>query len=304
MHRSKAVLIACLAFCFFLSAATKPAARKKTTPAGFSGTSALEFTRAVVSLGPRPVGSHSHAATELYIESEIKLTKAELLSDAFNAQTPIGSLAMKNIIARFHGGSGRAIVFSGHYDTKKTPGFSGANDGGSSTGLLLEMLRVLAAQKHPDDIYLVWFDGEEAFKQWSPPDSLYGSRHLEETWARDGTLSHIKALINVDMIGDKELGIFQEENSSKTLMKMVWDTGRELGYGKYFLNAPTPIDDDHLPFVRAGINAIDLIDLDYGPNNSYWHSKLDTMDKVSAHSFQVVGDVLMALLKKLDAGPA
>ena len=293
MRRSKAVVgIAALAAGIGMGA--KPST-------AFSGAQAYAFTRDVVSFGPRPVGTKAHAATELYIESQIKLAKAELLSDAFTARTPDGPIAMKNIMARFRGTTGNAIVFSGHYDTKKMAGFWGANDGGSSTGFLLEMLRVIAKLPHRDDIYLVWLDGEEAMHEWTATDSVYGSRHLEEKWARDGTLSHIKALINVDMIGDKNLGILDEENSSPALKKLVWDTAQELGYSKYFLNNPTPMEDDHLPFVEAGINAIDLIDFDYGPNNSYWHSKLDTMDKLSPHSFQVLGDVLLAVFKKLEA---
>jgi len=301
MHRSKAAVMTTAAWvaAILVIAGDKPPTKGKL-PAGFSGAQAFKFTQDVVSFGPRPVGSHAHAATELYIEAQIKLAKAELLSDAFTAHTPAGPAAMKNIIARFRGASGRAVVFSGHYDTKKMPAFLGANDGGSSTGFLLEMLRVLARQKHPDDVYLVWFDGEEAVREWSATDSVYGSRHLEEQWARDGTLSHIKALINVDMIGDKDLGILKEENSSQPLTKLVWDTAQELKYGKYFLSNPTPIEDDHLPFARAGVNAIDLIDFDYGPENSYWHKKEDTMDKLGARSFQVVGDVLLAVLKKLE----
>lgn len=288
MHCSKTLLI--------------PLLFASITGGRFSGTSAYDFTRAVVSLGPRPVGARPHAAAELYIESQIRLNKAELLNDTFTAWTPDGRMPMKNIIARFPGTTGRAVVFSGHYDTKKMAGFWGANDGGSSTGFLLELLRVLAKQKHSDDLYLVWFDGEEAFREWSATDSCYGSRHLEEKWARDGTLSHIKALINVDMIGDKDLGIVDEENSSSELRKLVWDTARELGYGRYFLNVPNAIEDDHLPFVRAGINALDLIDFDYGPGNAYWHKPQDVMEKLRPHSFQVVGDVLVAVLKKLESG--
>lgn len=301
MHCSNAALTAAALAIPVLLAASGTQPTKKKVPAGFSGAQALGFTHDVVSFGPRPVGSRAHAAAELYIESQIKLQKAQLITRVFTAHTPAGPATMKNIIARFRGTTGQAIVFSGHYDTKKMPSFWGANDGGSSTGFLLEMLRVLAKQKHPDDIYLVWFDGEEAVREWSAADSLYGSRQLEEQWARDGTLSHIKALINVDMIGDKDLGILQEEESSPALVKLVWDSARELGYGKYFLNHATPIEDDHLPFVNAGVNAIDLIDFDYGPNNSFWHKKEDTMDKLSAHSFQVVGDVLLAVLKKLES---
>lgn len=292
MHCSKAALIALLAGAIAYAAAPKNA--------GFSGQAAYDFTRAVVALGPRPVGSRAHAQTEHYIESQIKLTNAVLIDDSFTAKTPDGVLPMKNIMALFRGTSGNAVVFSGHYDTKKLAKFAGANDGGSSTGFLLEMMRVVARQKHRDDIYLVWLDGEEAVREWTDTDSVYGSRHLEEKWARDGTLSHIKALINVDMIGDKDLDIVLEDNSSKPLRTMVWDTARDLGYSKYFLDTPHPIEDDHIPFIRAGINALDLIDFDYGPNNSYWHTPQDLMDKLGPHSFQVVGDVLVAVFKKME----
>jgi len=270
-------------------------------PATFSGQSALDFAHAVVALGPRPAGSRPHAATELYIESQIKLHHVELIEDAFTAQTPNGAVAMKNIIAKFPGTSGRAVVLTGHYDTKLMPGrgFVGANDGGSSTGFLLEMLRVLAAQKPTDETFLVWLDGEEAFREWSATDSVYGSRHLAERWSKDRTLERVKALINIDMIGDKDLGIIQEQNSSPALIKLVWQTARDLGYGKYFLDSGFAIEDDHLPFLHLGVNAIDLIDFDYGPKNAYWHQPQDTMDKLSAHSFQVVGDVVSRVLGRL-----
>ena len=286
----------------FTAAALGAPRPRPAAPANFSGKSALAFTQAVVSLGPRPPGSRPHGGTELYIESQIKLHHAELIEDSFTAQTPNGSMHMKNIIAKFGGSTGRAVVFTGHYDTKFMPGrgFLGANDGGSSTGFLLEMLRVLATRKYPDDIFLVWFDGEEAFREWSATDSLYGSRHLAERWSNDGTASRIKALINVDMIGDKDLGILQEGNSSRSLMKLVWQTARDIGYGKYFLDTGFATEDDHIPFVRQGVNALDLIDFDYGPNNAYWHTPQDTMDKLSAHSLQVVGDVLLAVLGKLE----
>src|SRR5207248_2120571 len=122
-----------------------------------------------------------------------------------------------------------------HYDTKSMPGISflGANDGGASAGFLLEMAKALAPDERKDDIYLVWFDGEEAIAQWSDYDSLYGSRHLAGKWAADGTLSRIRALINVDMIGDRDLGILQDMNSSAPLRELVWRTADRLGYGKH-----------------------------------------------------------------------
>src|SRR6202030_4239003 len=179
--------------------------------------------------------------------------------------------------------------------------FVGANDGGSSTGFLLELARVENSMSHADDIVLVWFDGEEAYGEWSDTNGIYGSRHLADKWSRDGKLPRIKALINVDMIGDKDLGILQEGNSSAPLLRVVWQRAHDLGYGKYFLDLATPMEDDHMPFVRKGVNALDLIDFDYGPNTAYWHDEKDTLDKLSAHSLEVVGNVLVAVLRKLQS---
>ena len=155
-------------------------------------------------------------------------------------------------------------------------------------------------QRWRDDLYLVFFDGEEAFHQWTDTDSLYGSRHLADRWAADGTLRRLKALINVDMIGDKDLDIVDESSGAAWLRQMVWQTAAELGYAKYFLNDENFIGDDHVPFVKRGVPALDLIDFNYGPANEYWHTPADTMDKLGAHSFQVVGDVLVAVLRKLE----
>jgi glutaminyl-peptide cyclotransferase len=288
MHCTKALLI--------LFACTAPAA-------DFSGSSALEFTRKAVAFGQRPPGSAANKRLQAYIETELQRLNCQTSFDAFAGQTPTGPVAMRNIIARFPGKSGRSIVITGHFDTKPMPGrvFVGANDGGASTGFLLELARVVNSMQHPDDIYLVWFDGEEAFGDWSDTNGIYGSRHLADKWSRDGMLPHIKALINVDMIGDKDLGILEDTNSSRSLLRLVWQTAHDLGYGKYFLDAATPMEDDHMPFVRKGVNALDLIDFDYGPNNAYWHDEQDTIDKVSAHSFEVVGNVIVAVLRKLQS---
>jgi glutaminyl-peptide cyclotransferase len=269
--------------------------------ADFSGADALEFTRKAQSFGPRPAGSSANQKLQTYIESQLKPLGCQLSFDAFTAQTPVGPVAMRNIIARFGGNSGQALVVTGHFDSKPMPGrvFLGANDGGSSTGFLLELARVVSSMPRRDDILLVWLDGEEAFGEWSATNGTFGSRHLAEKWAREGMLSRIKALINVDMIGDKDLDILQETNSSVALRRLVWQTAGELGYGKYFLDFAAAIEDDHLPFLRKGVNALDLIDFDYGPDNAYWHNEKDTMDKIGAHSLEVVGNVLAAVLRKL-----
>ena len=287
--------LALLTFCAALAAASD-----------FSGVSALEFTRKVVAFGPRPPATAANRSLQQYILTQLKLRACEVTEDPFTASTPLGAKQMKNIIARFPGKSGRKIVISGHFDTKIIPGiqFVGANDGGSSTGLLLEMARVLSKKPRVDDVYLVWLDGEEAFAQWTERDSLYGSRHLAKRWEGDGTLARIKALINVDMIGDKDLGILTEVLSTPWLRQLIWQTAKDLGYGKHFLNSESATEDDHVPFLQKGVPAVDLIDFQYGGIfTNYWHTEMDTLDKLGAGSFQVTGDVLLEVLRRLETRP-
>ena len=268
--------------------------------ADVSGASALEFTRRAVAFGPRPPGSAVNIALQNYIIAELRKDGCEIIEDAFTAKTPQGMIAMKNIIAKFpgKGPAHRAIAITGHFDTKYFPGrkFVGASDGGSSTGLLLELARVLAHQPRIDDVYLAFFDGEEAFGEWSDTDSLYGSRHLAARWRQDGTLQRLKALINVDMIGDKNLNIPRETNGNAALTNLVWKTAADLGYKAFFTDQQIGEDDDHMPFVRVGVAAIDLIDIDYPP----WHNDTDTMDKLSAQSMEIVGTVVYEVIQRLE----
>jgi Zn-dependent M28 family amino/carboxypeptidase len=267
----------------------------------FSGSSALAFTRQVVSFGPRPSGSAAIGKLQRYIVEELKRHGWEVIQDSFTAQTPLGPVKMMNIIGRLAGKSGRAVVVTGHYETKSLPGirFVGANDGGASAGFLLELARVLPGRPLKHDVYLVWFDGEESFGPWSETDGIYGSRHLAARWSADDTLGRIRALINVDMIGDKDLGILEELNSTSWLRRLVWQTAAETGLGRYFLNVSSAVEDDHIPFLRRGVPAVDLIDFDYGPGNSWWHTERDTLDKLSADSLQVVGTVVLEVLNRL-----
>jgi Zn-dependent M28 family amino/carboxypeptidase len=219
------------------------------------------------------------------------------------AQTPKGPIAMKNILARYPGRSGRSIVITGHFDTKLYPGrkFVGANDGGSSTGLLLELARALAGAPRVDDVVLVFFDGEEAVREeWRDPDNLYGSRHMAERWEKDGTLAKVKALINVDMIGDKNLNIKPDTNGDAALNRLVWGVAADLGYARFFPRDAISIADDHMPFVERGVAAIDLIDFDYPA----WHEDADTMDQLSAQSLEVVGKVVLESIQRLQPSPS
>ena len=277
--------------CFVLAAASCFAA-------DFSGASAFKYTQTAVAFGPRPSGSAANRQLQAYIRTQLRMSKCELIEDPFTAKTFKGDIPMTNIIAKFPGKSGHAIVVSGHFDTKLFPGrkFVGANDGGSSTGFLLEFARALSGTPRVDDVYVVFFDGEEALAEWTETDSVYGSRHLAYKWKADGTLAKIKALINVDMIGDKSLDMLLEENSTFSLRKLVWNTAAELGYKAYFLDSPEKMEDDHMPFIKLGVPSLDLIDFDYDP----WHKDSDTMDKLSPKSFDIVGTVVLESVRKLE----
>jgi Zn-dependent M28 family amino/carboxypeptidase len=266
--------------------------------ADFSGASAFKYTQASVAFGPRPSGSAANRQLQAYIRAQLRTMKCEVIEDPFLGKTPKGDVPMTNIIAKFPGRTGHAIAVTGHFDTKLFPGrkFVGANDGGSSTGLLLELARVLTNTPHGDDIYVVFFDGEEAVGDWTETDSVYGSRHLAYKWKADGTLPKIKALINVDMIGDKSLGVLIEEESTQSLRKLVWNAASELGYKAYFLDSGEKVEDDHLPFLKLGVPSLDIIDFDYDP----WHKDSDTMDKLSPKSLEIVGTVVLESVKRID----
>jgi glutaminyl-peptide cyclotransferase len=264
----------------------------------FSGAEALSLTGKAVAFGERPDGSPAIVKLRTWIRQQLASRGCEISSDAFTAQTPDGPLAMENIVAKFPGKSGRAVAVTGHFDTKKMQGFVGANDGGSSTGFLLELASVLQARPHKDDIYLVFFDGEEAVRDWSETDSVYGSRHLAKKWTADGTNRKLKALINIDMIGDKNVRILWDNNSVASLRELFWNAASSLGYDKLFPREGGPIEDDHMPFILEGVRALDVINFE--SQNTFWHTPKDTMDKLDAHAFQVIGDVLLKVLKQLE----
>lgn len=279
--------------------------------AAVDGERALAHAAAMVALGPRPLNSEALEENRVYIEGQLELLGLRPWRDEFIADTPIGPSAMANILVEIptrgsdtDGASdGPVILLAGHYDTKRFDGveFVGANDGASSAAILLELAAALLAEPPGLPVWLVFFDGEEAVVQWTADDSTYGSRHLVERFRRDGTLERIGALILFDMIGDKDLGISREMASTGWLNDIVWSSARELGHEASFPNTVHQILDDHLPFLEAGVDAIDLIDFNYGPGNRYWHSPFDTFDKLSARSFQIVGDVALAALPKIEA---
>jgi Zn-dependent M28 family amino/carboxypeptidase len=271
----------------------------------FNGAKALEYARQFVAIGPRWPTSPGHAKAEAFLRDHFEHDQLE--EDTFTASTPIGSVPMRNFIVRFPGKKNGAIVLATHYETNywlKDINFVGANDGGSTTGLLIaiaDQLRAQTAGGKKLDGYSVWLlfdDGEESIlPQWTDSDSTYGTRHLAAKWGRDGTLGKIKAFILTDMIGDKDLEIQQESRDADWLVALVSQAAKKYSDERYFFKQKMEVEDDHLPFVRRGVPSIDIIDLNYGPNNSYHHTDKDTIDKLSAHSLTVDGDVILETIR-------
>jgi len=275
---------------------------------GFDGQRALRHVERLVAFGPRPSGSPALARARAYLIAELRRDGLRVREHGFTAATPDGPIPMVNVIAELRGRRSEVIVLAGHYETKRFDAFRfvGANDGGSSTGLLLELARILAARHRaeppPFTYWLVFFDGEEAQREWSPADSLYGSRALVEALRASGELRRVRAAVVVDMIADRDLGIRRESASTPWLTELLWGTARRLGHGAHFLEAFHTVDDDHRPLLEAGVPAALLIDFDYGGRpgeNAFWHTPEDTLDKLSARSLQVVGEVLLEALPAL-----
>ena len=268
----------------------------------FSGERALAYTREFVAIGPRWPTSTGHAKAEAYLRAHFQ--RDQLEEDTFTADTAIGPVTLHNFIVKFPGKKPGVIVLGSHYETiypLRNINFVGANDGGSTTGLLTAIADVLRGKPNEGySIWLVFFDGEEAFQSWSQSDSTYGSRHLAAKWGRDGTLPKIKAFVLADMIGDKDLDIQRETNSTPWLQDLVKQAAHKFGYDHYFFQTEMPVEDDHLPFVHRGVPGVDVIDLNYGPNNSYHHTAQDTMDKVSAHSLTIDGDVFQETIRLIN----
>ncbi len=273
-----------------------------TSPAGFSGGRAFEDLKHLVALGPRPSGSEALARARQWILEQLQQSGWQVEEDSFAASTPLGAIPMSNLVAKLPGTRPDVVILAGHYDTKRFGEFRfvGANDGGSSAAFLLEMARVLPQQKRKLTYWLVFFDGEEAIREWSQSDSLYGSRHFVAKLSSSGELSRVKAMILVDMIADAKLTVEHDMNSTAWLRDLIFDGARRLGYGRYFSSSDTVIQDDHIPFVNAGVSAADLIDFDYGPNRSYWHTARDTLDHCSPLSLTIVGRVVTATLQELE----
>jgi len=267
---------------------------------------AFQYTREVTAFGPRYLGSENHKKLERYIVDHLKGDQVE--DDTFTADTPEGKFPVRNILAKFPGTKDGIIVIFGHYDTNyplRNSGYVGANDGGSSTAILLEYANQLRATAHDKkregySVWLVWTDGEEAVKTWTDTDSVYGARHLAEKWEKDGTLKKIKALLVMDMIGDADLNIDRNSKGAPWLLDLIYAAAERQGYQSHFYARQGAIEDDHIPFFNRGVPCADVIDLDYGYNNVFHHTPQDTMDKLSPKSLEIVGDTILEAIHMLD----
>jgi glutaminyl-peptide cyclotransferase len=272
-------------------------------PPSFDSNRALQYVKEIVAFGPRPIGSESHKKVESYILSHLKSDQVE--QDGFEVHPTEGTFPVRNIIAKFPGTRDGIIVIASHYDTNwplRDTSYIGANDGASSSALLLEIANQLRGKKREGySVWLLWDDGEESMKlPWYDPEALYGVRHLAEKWQGDGTLKKIKAFILEDMIGDADLNIDRDTNSTPWLAELVNQAATRVGYQSHFFARELPVEDDHRPFLDRGVSSIDLIDFDYGYNNVFWHTTEDTVDKLSPKSLEIVGTVTLETVRLLD----
>jgi len=276
----------------------------------FNGGRAFEDLKRLVAFGPRPPGSKALADSRAWIESQLKQAGCSVEEDSFTSSTPVGNIPMTNLIAKAPGAKPGTIMLAGHYDTARHTDFKfvGANDGGSSAAMLLELARVFCRRKNECTVWLAFFDGEEALVNWSATDSLYGSRHLAAKLASNGEIARVQAMILMDMVGDKHLKIYKDTNSTAWLTDLVFRTASKLEYGKVFLDEKSAYGDDHAPFVDDGVAAVDLLG-NVGPPSAsspfgaYWHTAEDTVGKCSPTSLTIVGRVVVSTVEQLEREP-
>lgn len=273
--------------------------------AAFDGAKALEQTAALVAIRPRDAGSAGAHRAAQHLGRQLEELGYRTAIDSFTETTSGGAMSFHNVLGRLPGKTQRLIVLGSHFDTKSgiSPDFQGANDSGSSSGLLLELARVLAqSAPHETELLIAFFDGEECVQSYGARDGLHGSRRLARQLVEAGGAQHVEAVIVVDMVGDRDLNITVPRNSSKTLIRMLFSAAHEVGTRPVFRLADGGVLDDHVPFLNAGMPAIDVIDFDFGSApglNDYWHTIDDSMDKLSADSLQTVGDTVLRLVETL-----
>jgi glutaminyl-peptide cyclotransferase len=307
-----------LPFFFLLMVATSSPAQKTSASAHFNGQAAYNLTSQLLQVAPKRFnGSPGHLKAEEFIKQHFaaEAAKGNLETDTFTASTPLGFQTMHNYIVKYPGKKDGIIVLVSHYETNyplRDIEFYGANDGAATTALLIEIGNVLRA--HPPEGYSIWLvfdDGEEAVKEWvanNGKDNLYGTRHLAAKWSNDGTLGKIKALLVADMIADKDLNIDYVDNSTPWLLDLLKTAAKNTGHSAYLFKYHESEEDDHLPFAQRGVPVLDVIDAHYGPwtdaaPDGYHHTAQDTLDKISAKSLQISGDLFLEMIRLINQRP-
>ena len=281
-------------------APSQPRTVGTAAPLKFDSSRAWTDLERQVAFGPRPAGSAALTRCREYIEAQLKAVGINYREQPFDAMTPAGIIKMVNVIGTIPGRRPDRIALATHYDTKRFQEFRflGASDGASSTAAVLELARVLKNRQNEFTIELLFLDGEEAVNiEWRDPDNTYGSKYYVRAARQEGTLQGMKALVLLDMIGDRDLDIRPDSNSARWLNSIVWSSAARLGYSSTFIPQDFTVEDDHLPFVEAGVPSIDIIDLDY----PQWHTAQDNLDHVTTRSLQIVGDVVLDAWPQIEA---
>jgi glutaminyl-peptide cyclotransferase len=269
----------------------------------------MREVRSFVALGPRVAGTPGAAQAARYLANRLRAAGIEPLVDTFEETTAAGPVTFRNVLGVIEGPGDTSVILLSHYDTKAgiADDFAGANDSGSSTGLLLALAATLQTQApYPCDIVLAFVDGEECRVRYGPRDGLHGSRHLARTLVNNRRADRVRAVIVADMVGDSNLNLTLPRNSTPRLVSLAFRCARRLGIRDQLSLARGAILDDHVPFIAAGIPAIDLIDFEFGSQpgrNDYWHTTEDTLDKLSAGSLEDVGRLVLCMLGELMASP-
>ena len=277
-----------------------------------TGQSIYNLTQQLLAVAPKRFnGSPGHLAAENFIKDHFKpeAAKGNFETDQFTANTPAGPQTMRNYIVRFPGKKDGVIVLASHYETNyplRDIAFVGANDGACTTALLIALGQYFRA--HPPQGFSIWLlfdDGEEAVRSWSESDSLYGTRHIAARWFSDGTAHRIKAVLVADMIGDRDLNILLETQSTPWLRSILRQAAANTHHSANVFKTEGSEEDDHLPFLQRGIPALDVIDVDYGPHTAatpdgYHHTAQDTIDKLSPQSLQISADLFLESIRLIN----
>ncbi len=274
-------------------------------PPRIDGRAALERTAEFVRIGPRPSGSEGARRAAAYLEQTCRQLGYPVQIDSWREADAPEAPVFRNVRATLEGTGEDFIIVASHYDTKRLPacpGFVGANDSGSSTGLLLTIMERLAVLPEWTGctVEFLFFDGEECLTAYSATDGLHGSRRYAAQLGREGRVGRCRAMLLLDMVGDLDLTITLCRDNDPDLLRRTLDIARAQGVQRHFGFYPHgTILDDHRPFQELGIPCLNFIDFVYGPGNRFWHTGQDTLDKLSADSLAIVGNVATRLLLDL-----